>query len=69
MGCEIGRMLRVNTRLKLLNLKCCRLDTAVATHTTAAMEHSTSLEELDLSKNSELAADDHEAVGCAIERC
>jgi len=60
-------MLRVNTGLKLLNLKCCRLD--IATHTTAAMEHSTSLEELDLSENSELAADDHEAVGCAIERC
>jgi len=27
------------------------------------------LEELDLSENSELAADDHEALGCAIERC
>ena len=50
-------------------LRCCRPDTAVATHTTAGMEHSTSLEELDLSENSELAADDHEAVGCAIERC
>jgi len=50
----------VNTRLKLLNLRCCKLDTAVATHTTAGLE-------LYLSENHELAGD-REAVGCANER-
>ena len=70
MCCVIERMLRVNTRLKLLNLRCCGLDTAVATHiTTAGLEHSTSMEEHELSVNNELSAGDHEAVGCAIERC
>ena len=33
-----------------------------------SLEHNTSLEELDLSQNSQLAEDDSEAVGCAIER-
>jgi len=61
-------MLRVITRLKLLNVRWCRLDAAVATHTTAGLEHNTSFEELYLSQSFELAAGDHEAVGCAIER-
>ena len=61
-------MLRVNTRLKLLNLRCCKLDTAVATHTIAGLEHNTSLEELYLSENSQLAAGDCQAVDCAIEK-
>ena len=68
MGCAIERMLKVNTRLKLRNLRCCRLDTAVTTNTTAGLEHNTSLEELDLLENSELAAGDRGAVACAIER-
>jgi len=62
----------VNTRLKELNISAveCGLDTVVATHiTTAGLEHSTSMEEHDLSMNNELSAGDHEAVGCAIERC
>jgi len=67
-GCAIERLLRVNTRLKVLDLSACRLDTAVATHIAAGLEHNTSLEELDLSWNSELAVGDSEAVGCAIER-
>ena len=33
-----------------------------------SLEHNTSLEELDLSGNSQLARGDSEAVGCAIER-
>ena len=33
-----------------------------------SLEHNTSLEELDLSGNSQLAEGDSEAVGCAIER-
>ena len=33
-----------------------------------SLEHNTSLEELDLSENSQLAEGDSEAVGCAIER-
>ena len=33
-----------------------------------SLEHNTSLEELDLSENSQLAGGDSEAVGCAIER-
>ena len=47
-GRAIERMLRVNTRLKLLNIRCCKLHTAVATHTTPALE-------LYLSENHELA--------------
>jgi len=45
-GCAIEGMLRVNTRLKLLNLRYCELDTAVAIHIGAGLEHNTSLEEL-----------------------
>ena len=67
-GCAIERMLRVNTRLKVLNLSDCGLDTAVATHIAAGLEHNTSLEQLDLSGNSQLAEGDSEAVGNAIER-
>ena len=62
-GCAIERMLRVNTRLKVLYLSCCGLDTAVATHIAAGLEHNTSLEKLDLSGNNYLAVGDSEAVG------
>jgi len=60
----------VNKRLKLLNLRSCKLDTAVATRTIAGLEHNTSLqlEELYLSENSQLAAGDCQAVDCAVER-
>ena len=67
-GCAIERMLRVNTRLKVLNLSDCGLDTTVATHIAADLEQNTSLEELDLSVNSRLAVGDSEPLGCAIER-
>jgi len=31
-GCTIERMLRVNTRIKVLDLSHCKLDTAVSIH-------------------------------------
>ena len=67
-GCAIERMLKLNTALKILNLRKCGLDTAVATSIFKSLEHNTSLVKLDLSKNSQLAKVDSEAVGCAIER-
>jgi len=67
-GCAIEGMLRVNTRLKLLTLRYCELDTAVAIHIGAGLEHNTSLEELNLSENHQLAVGGSDAVGCAIER-
>ena len=67
-GCTIERMLNVNKTLKVLNLSSCELDTAVATSIFRSLQHNTSLEELDLSENSQLAEGDSEAVGCAIER-
>jgi len=54
-GCAIEGMLRVNTRLKLLTLRYCELDTAVAIHIGAGLEHNTSLEELNLSENVTMA--------------
>ena len=67
-GCAIERTLSVNRTLKVLNLHDCRLDAAVVTHIFRSLEHNTSLEELDLSRNRQLAKGDSEAVGCAIER-
>ena len=67
-GYAIKRMLKVNTTLKVLNLCDCGLDTAVATHIFRSLEHNTTLEELDLLHNSQLAEGNCEAVGCAIER-
>ena len=66
-GCEIERMLKVNKKLKVLNLSDCILDTAVATSIFSSLEANTSLEELDLSENSQLTESDSEIVGCAIE--
>ena len=67
-GCAIERMLNVNGTLKVLNLSKCKLDTAVATSIFRSLQHNTSLEELDLSENNQLAEGDSEALGCAIER-
>ena len=67
-GCAIERMLTVNRTLKKLNLSNCKLDAAIAIHIFTSLEHNTSLEEVDLSENSQLAEGDSEAVGCAIER-
>ena len=49
-GCAIERMLRVNTRLKVLNLSYCILHTAVDIHIAAGLEHS-SLSELNIEGN------------------
>ena len=67
-GYAIERMLKVNTTLKVLNLCDCGLKTAVATHIFRSLEHNTTLEELHLLRNSQLAEGGSEAVGCAIER-
>ena len=67
-GCAIERLLRVNTRLKVLNLRYCRLDTAVVTDVAAGLEHNTSLEELNLSGNRRIVVGNNKAVGYAIER-
>ena len=67
-GYAIERMLNVNRTLKTLNLSSCELHTAVATSIFRSLEHNTTLEELDLSENRQLAEGDCEAVGCAIER-
>jgi len=45
-GCAIERMLRLNTRLKEVNLSGCGFDTAVATHIAAGLAHNTSLVKL-----------------------
>jgi len=67
-GCAIERLLRVNTRLKVLNLRYCGLDTAVVTDIAAGLEHNTSLEELNLSGNRQIVVGNSKAVGYAIER-
>ena len=67
-GCAIERMFNVNKKLKVLTLCSCELDTAVATSIFRSLQHNTSLEELDLSENSQVAKGDCEVVGCAIER-
>ena len=61
-------MLTVNMTLKVLNLSGCSLGIAVVVSVFRSLEHNTSLEELDLSENRQLAEGDSEAVGCAIER-
>ena len=67
-GYAIERMLNVNKTLGILNLSSCELDTAVGTSIFRSLQYNTSLEELDLSENRQLAEDDSEAVGSAIER-
>ena len=57
----------MNRTLKLLNLSNCRVNTGVATHIFRSLEKSTSLEELDLSENSQLVKCDNEALGCVID--
>ena len=57
-GCAIERMLNVNRTLKILNLSNCGLNTGVPSHIFRSLEHNTSLEELDLSWNTQLAEGD-----------
>ena len=51
-----------------VNLRSNRIGNASAVSIFRSLEHNTSLEELDLMENSQLADGDNEAVGCAIER-
>ena len=51
-----------------MNLSECGLDTVVATYIFRSLEHNTSMEELDLSQNGQIACGDSKVVGCAIER-
>ena len=57
-----------NLILESLALKH-RISCAGAVSIYRSLEHNTSLEELDLSRNSQLAEGDSEAMGCAIESC
>ena len=54
--------------VQALKLEYCNITSAGAVSIFRSLEHNTSLEELDLSGNSQLAEGDSEAVGCAIER-
>ena len=54
--------------VQALDLKHNKISSAGVVHIFRSLEHNTSLEELDLSWNSQLAEGDSEAVGCAIER-
>ena len=54
--------------VQALTLKHCSVSSAGAVSIFRSLEHNTSLEELDLSENSQLAKGDSEALGCAIER-
>ena len=66
-GCAIERLLNVNKTLMVLNQSNCRVNTGVPTHIFRSLEKRTSLEELDLSENSQLAKCDNEALGCVIQ--
>ena len=56
------------TELQVLVLQNVNIDSQNTVNMFRSLEHNTSLEELDLSKNIQLAKDDSEAVGYAIER-
>ena len=54
--------------VQVLDLRANSISSTGAVSIFRSLEHNTSLEELDLSENSQLAEGDSEAVGCAIER-
>ena len=54
--------------VQALKLEFCNITSTGAVSIFRSLEHNTSLEELDLSGNSQLAEGDSETVGCAIER-
>ena len=54
--------------VQTLNLEDCNINSTGAVNIFRSLEHNTSLEELDLSGNRQLAEGNSEAVGCAIER-
>ena len=55
-------------KLQVLRYRKGNIDSQIAVDIFRSLEHNTRLEELDLSGNSQLAEEDNEAVGCAIER-
>ena len=57
MGCAIERMLNVNRTLKVLNLRDCRLKTAVVTHIVAGLKHNVSLAELNIGWNCSITSE------------
>ena len=57
-----------NQSVQALKLRQCNITSTGAVSMFRSLEHNTSLEELDLSGNSQLAEGDSDAVGCAIER-
>ena len=74
-GCRTNKVascfangLAQNHSVRKVILRSNNISSAVAVSIFKSLEHNTSLEELDLSENSQLAAGDSEAVGCAIER-
>ena len=54
--------------IQALKLEHCNISSTGAVSIFRSLEHNTTLKELDLSENSQLAEGDSEAVGCAIER-
>ena len=54
--------------VQALKLRQCTITSTGAVSILRSLEHNSSLEELDLSGNSQLGKGDNEAVGCAIER-
>ena len=68
---HIATGLTKNSSVKQLNLKSSKITSAGAAQIFKSLEHSTSLEELNLSSNrfaSFYRSDDSEALGCAVER-
>ena len=63
-----GNGLAQNSSLKKLVLSSNQIGSTGAVSIFKSLEHNTSLEELDLSGNSQLTEGDSEAVGCAFER-
>jgi len=63
--CSRAAFTHGNLVLKVWDLNESKLG-LIDTHIAADLEHNTSLEELILSRNSQLAEGDSEAVGCAL---
>ena len=61
------KALRNTTELQVLRFQNGNIDHQNAVDIFKSLEHNTSLEELDLSGNSQLAEGDSDAVGCAVE--
>ena len=66
---SLGKFVKVlKYKLQVLRYRKGNIDSQIAVDIFRSLEHNTRLEELDLSSKSQLAEEDNEAVGCAIER-